>query len=201
MTGKRIGYIRVSTVDQNPDRQLQGIKLDKKFIEYASGTTIKRPQLSLMLDYVRDDDVVIIHSMDRLARNVKDLINLVDILSNKNVEVTFIKENLTFNGKDSALSKLLLMIMGAIAEFEHSLIRERQAEGIAIAKMKGKYTIGRPNKFTLTVREKIIEELKTRKSKTKIAKDLGISRFSLYEYIKKIQEQDEKKEVSSGRDQ
>jgi DNA invertase Pin-like site-specific DNA recombinase len=185
MSGKRIGYIRVSTTDQNPDRQLDGIPLDKKFIDYASGTNTNRPNLNLLLDYVREDDIVVVHSMDRLARNVKDLLDLVNLLSGKKVEVQFIKENLVFNGKDSALSKLLLMIIGAVAEFEHALIRERQREGIEIAKKKGKYKV-RSTKLTKEVKEKIVSGLQTRKSKSEIAKELFITLPSLYTYLKKM---------------
>lgn len=185
MSGKRIGYIRVSTTDQNPDRQLDGMQLDKKFIDYASGTTTNRPNLKLLLDYVREDDIVFVHSMDRLARNVKDLLNLVNEFSEKKVEIQFIKENLVFNGKDSALSKLLLMIIGSVAEFEHALIRERQREGIELAKKKGKYKF-RATKLTNEVREKIIDGLKTRKSKNQIAKELSITTPSLYTYLKKM---------------
>ena len=130
MTGKRIGYIRVSTVDQNPERQLEGIQLDKKFIEYASGTTIKRPQLQAMLDYIRDDDIVYVHAMDRMARNTRDLLKLVDIIVSKRATLHIVQQNLVFDGNQSAMSNLMLMIMGAIAEFEHALIKERQMEGI-----------------------------------------------------------------------
>ena len=185
MSGKRIGYVRVSTVDQNPERQLEGVYLDKKFVDYASGTTTQRPQLKYMLDYVRDDDIIIIHSMDRLARNIKDLLNLVDLLASKNVEVQFLKENLIFNGKDSALSKLLLMIIGSVAEFEHSLIRERQLEGIEIAKKKGKYR-GRTRVMDKDKIERMQDALQnTRKTKVEIAKELGVSRFTLYNYMKR----------------
>lgn len=185
MTGKRIGYVRVSTVDQNPDRQLSGISLDKKFIEYASGTTIKRPQLESMMDYVREDDIVMVHSMDRLARNTRDLLSLVDVLIRRKVEIRFIKENLIFNGHESAISKLLLMMMASIAEFEHALIEERRNEGIAIAKAAGKYKGGKL-KLDFTKLEILRQKLKTRDPKTKIAKDMGISRFTLYRYLERI---------------
>lgn len=185
MSGKRIGYIRVSTLDQNPDRQLEGIKLDKKFVDYASGTTINRPNLSQLLDYVREEDVVLVHSMDRLARNVKDLLDLVETFAKKQVELRFIKENLTFNGQDSALSKLLLLIIGSVAEFEHSLIRERQLEGIALAKKAGKYK-GKKTKLNKEMAALIKEKIQTRESKAKIARGLGISRVSLYRYLKKV---------------
>jgi len=187
MTGKRIGYIRVSTTDQNPDRQLENIDLDKKFIEYATGSTIKRPQLEIMMDYAREDDIIIVHSMDRLARNVKDLRRLIDDLTSKGVRVYFIKENLTFSFVNSPMDNLMLMLIGSIAEFELSLIKERQMEGIAYAKKSGKYK-GRKSKFTKENIEKIKIALQTRKSKTKIAQELGLSRFTLYRYLEKIHE-------------
>src|ERR1700726_481744 len=101
MTGKRIGYIRVSTVDQNPDRQLDGIQLDKRFVDYASAGSTKRPQLQVMLDFLREDDLVLVHSMDRLARNLFDLRKIVNAIIEKGAEVQFMKEKLPFTGEDS----------------------------------------------------------------------------------------------------
>lgn len=186
MPGKRIGYIRVSTIDQNPDRQLEKIQLDKKFIDYASAKSTDRPNLKLLLEFVREDDVVIVHSMDRLARNLKDLKNLVDHFIGLGVEVQFVKENLIFKGENSPYSMLMLHLMGAFAEFEHAFIRERQREGIEIAKRKGKFKGG-----TRKLNGDKIELLKTqmtttRKTKSQIAKDLGISRKTLYGYLKII---------------
>lgn len=192
MTGKRIGYIRVSTTDQNPDRQLENIQLDKKFIDYASAKSTNRPQLKAMLDFVREDDIIIVHSMDRLARNLKDLKELVDSLVSKKVQVHFLKENLQFTGENSATSNLVLHLMGAFAEFEYAFIRERQREGIEIAKKKGKFR-GTTKKLNAEKIEILKNDLKTRKSKTQIASDLGISRFTLYRYIQKIEEEENKK--------
>ncbi len=185
MTGKRIGYKRVSTAEQNPDRQLEGIALDKVFIEYASGVTTNRPQLQAMLEYVREDDTIIVHSMDRLARNVKDLRNLIDDLVKRKIAIEFTKENLRFCGDNTPMAYLLLNIMGSIAEFERELIRERQLEGIAIAKRAGKY---RREKKVLQGEkiEQINALMLTRKTKTAIAKELGISRFTLYNYLARI---------------
>lgn len=185
MTGKRIGYIRVSTTDQNPDRQLEGMQLDKKFIDFASAKTTDRPQLKLMLDFVREDDIVIVHSMDRLARNLKDLKDTVHALVSKKVEVQFIKEKLSFNGDHSASSMLILHLMGAFAEFEHAFIRERQAEGISIAKRNGKFK-GKPKKLNAQDIEMLKEELQTRKTKTEIAESFGISRVCLYKYLQDL---------------
>jgi DNA invertase Pin-like site-specific DNA recombinase len=189
MSGKKIGYKRVSTIDQNPERQLEGLQVDKMFIDYASGTTMNRPQLDLMLEYVRDDDLVIVHSMDRLARSVKDLRKIIDDLIAKSVKVQFLKENLTFSGDDSPIANLLLMIMGAIAEFEHSIIMERLLEGIAAAKKAGKYKGTKP-KLDKEKMELLKERMKLSGSKNQIAEEFGISRFTLYKYIKIIQQQE-----------
>lgn len=182
MTGKRIGYVRVSTTDQNPDRQLENIRLDKKFIEYASAKSTDRPQLMLMLDFAREDDIILVHSMDRFARNLKDLKNLVESLVARKIEVHFIKENLQFSSEHSAASNLVLHLMGAFSEFEYAFIRERQREGIEIAKKKGKFK-GKKKKLNAEKIEILKNELLTRKTKTQIAKELGVSRVALYKYI------------------
>src|SRR5580698_8279558 len=111
--GKRVGYIRVSSVDQNTERQLDGVHLDKKFTDKASGKDTKRPQLQAALDYLREGDVLVVHSMDRLARNLDDLRKVVLGLTSRGVVVEFVKEQLTFTGEDSAMSNLLLSVMGA----------------------------------------------------------------------------------------
>ena len=189
MNGKRIGYIRVSTTDQNPDRQLENIPLDKKFIDYASAKSTNRPQLKAMLEFVREDDIIIVHSMDRLARNLKDLKDLVDGLVNRKIQVHFLKENLQFSGENSATSNLVLHLMGAFAEFEYAFIRERQREGIEIAKKKGKFK-GTTKKLNAEKIETLKKELLIRKSKSQIAADLGISRFTLYRYIDQIKKEE-----------
>ena len=142
---KRVGYIRVSTLDQNTVRQLDGEDVDKVFTDKASGKDTKRPQLQAALDYLREGDTLLVHSMDRLARNLDDLRKIVLDLTHKGVLVEFIKERLTFTGEDSAMSQLLLSVMGAFAEFERSLIRERQREGIALAKKAGVYKGRKPS--------------------------------------------------------
>ena len=109
--GKLIGYIRVSSVDQNPERQLEGITVDKKFIDYVSGKSIKRPQLEKLIEYAREGDEIIVHSMDRLARNLDDLRKLVRDFTSKDIKLRFIKENLIFNGDDSPMANLLLSVM------------------------------------------------------------------------------------------
>lgn len=183
MTGKRVGYIRVSTIDQNIDRQLVDIPLDKKFIDYASAKTKNRPQLQAMLDFVREDDIVIVHSFDRLARNSRDLLEIVDNLVNRKIQIQFIKNNLTFTGKDSPMAKFQLQVMAAVAEMEREILVERIREGVAEAKKQGKYK-GRHTKLTSEVKQKIEERMKTRDSKLKIARDLKISNTSFYRYLK-----------------
>ena len=137
--GQRVGYVRVSTLDQNTERQLDGIKLDKVFTDKASGRDTKRPQLAAALEYVREGDTLIVHSLDRLARNVDDLRRIVRELNERGVSVEFVKNRLTFSGGADPTARLMLTMLGAFAEFERELIRERQREGIAIAKAKGVY--------------------------------------------------------------
>ncbi len=139
MHGQRIGYIRVSTLDQNPDRQLEGVQVSKVFIDKASGKDTQRPQLEALLSYVREGDTLVVHSMDRLARNLDDLRRMVQQLTGRGVRIEFVKEALTFTGEDSPMANLLLSVMGAFAEFERALIRERQREGISLAKQRGVY--------------------------------------------------------------
>lgn len=183
MPGKNIGYIRVSTAAQNHERQLEGLNLDKTFIDKVSGKSIERPELTNLLEYARDGDTVFIHSMDRLARNLDDLRKIVIQLTSNDVIVKFVKEGLTFIGDDSALSNLLLSVMGAFAEFERALIKERQLEGIAIAKKKGAYKGRKP-----TLDKNKVLELKERacngEKKTHLAKEFGISRETLYQYLR-----------------
>lgn len=126
MKGQRIGYIRVSSFDQNPERQLDQTQVDKVFVDKASGKDIQRPELDSLLSFVRDGDTVVVHSMDRLARNLDDLRRLVQKLTRKGVRIEFVKECLTFTGEDSPMANLMLSVMGAFAEFERSLIHERQ---------------------------------------------------------------------------
>lgn len=183
MKGQRIGYIRVSSFDQNTARQLEGIAVDKIFTDKASGKDTKRPELDALMEFVREGDTVIVHSMDRLARNLDDLRQIVKTLTGQGIGIQFVKESLTFTGEDSPMATLLLSVMGAFAEFERALIRERQLEGIALAKQRGAY---KGRKKTLSAEQ--IVELKERVSrnekKTEIARHFGISRETLYQYLK-----------------
>ena len=182
MSGKLIGYIRVSSIDQNPERQLEGIKLDKKFIDHVSGKSIKRPQLEKLLEYARDGDEIIVHSMDRLARNLDDLRKFVKDLTARDVSLRFVKENLVFNGEDSPMSNLLLSVMGAFAEFERALIRERQMEGVALAKKKGKFK-GRKPMLNAEQLSELKEMIKMGEKKTVVAQHFKMSRETVYRYL------------------
>lgn len=186
--GQLVGYIRVSTLDQNTSRQeeqLQGFQLHETFIDKASGKDTERPQLQAALKHVRKGDTLIVHSMDRLARNLDDLRAIVKGLTDRGVAVQFVKESITFTGEDSPMAQLMLSVMGAFAEFERSLIKERQREGIAIAKTKGVYT-GRKPALTddqinaLVAQDKANEH----KNRTALAKEYGLSRETLYKYLK-----------------
>jgi DNA invertase Pin-like site-specific DNA recombinase len=179
--GKRVGYIRVSSVDQKDLRQLDGLELDKIFRDKASGKDTQRPELQHALQYLRDGDVLVVHSMDRLARNLDDLRKLVFELTGRGVTVQFIKESLLFTHEDNAMSKLLLSVMGAFAEFERSLIRERQREGIALAKKVGVYK-GRKKSLTTERAEELRRRVTAGEKKTALAREFGISRETLYQY-------------------
>lgn len=185
-TGRVLGYKRVSTFEQNTDRQLDGIKLDLEFEDKISGKSIERPKLQELMRTAYKNDLVIVHSMDRLARNLIDLKDIVSKLVASGAQVQFLKENLTFSGNTDLYSELMLNLMGAFAEFERKLIKSRQMEGIAIRKAAGLYNgIGRKRSIT---NEQIIEIKKRVSSgemKTKIAKDMGISRESVYKLLKK----------------
>ena len=180
--GHRVGYIRVSSVDQNSERQLDGLSLDKTFTDKASGKDIKRPQLDAALGYVRDGDALVVHSLDRLGRNVEDLLSLVRKLNERGVTVEFVKNRLTFRGRDDPMSRLQLTILSAVAEFERALLRERQREGIAIAQAKGKYK-GRKRALNTQQAAELRRRVKERGSnKTALAREFGISRETLYQY-------------------
>lgn len=185
MQGQRIGYVRVSSLDQNPDRQLEQVQVDRVFTDKASGKDTKRPQLDALLGYIRDGDTLVVHSMDRLARNLDDLRRIVQSQTKRGVRIEFVKESLTFTGEDAPMSNLLLSVMGAFAEFERALIRERQREGIALAKQRGAY---RGRKRTLTAEQ--VRELQLRagsgEKKSQLAREFGISRETLYQYLRGV---------------
>ena len=178
-----VGYTRVSSFEQNASRQLENQKIEKLFADVVSGKNTERPQLQALLEFVREGDVVLVHSMDRLARNLDDLRLLVKTLTNKGIHIQFIQENIVFTGEDSPMSQLLLSVMGAFAEFKRALIKERQREGIALAKKRGVYK-GRKQALD---REQILqlkERIKAGEAKSTVAKEFGICRATLYQYLK-----------------
>ncbi|MDQ0118392.1 recombinase family protein [Pseudarthrobacter sp902506025] len=183
MVGQRIGYVRVSTLDQNEKRQLEGQILDRVFTDKASGKDTARPQLAELLRFARDGDTVVVHSMDRLARNLDDLRALVQSLTRKSVRVEFVKESLVFTGEDSPMANLMLSVMGAFAEFERSLIRERQREGIALAKQRGAYK-GRKKTLTPERVAELVHRAENGVPKVVLAHDYGISRETVYQYLR-----------------
>jgi DNA invertase Pin-like site-specific DNA recombinase len=180
---QNIGYRRVSSSGQNLDRQLDGIKLDEIFEEKISGKTKKRPALDDCIKHCRKGDTLYIHSMDRLARNLKDLLDLVETFTSNGVAIRFTKENLVFAGSDNPMSKVMLQIMGAIAEFERSLILDRQKEGIKKALEKG-VQFGRKKSVDDEKMIQIIELLRAGKNKSEVCKKVGISRSTLYRELK-----------------
>jgi DNA invertase Pin-like site-specific DNA recombinase len=183
MKGQRIGYVRVSSFDQNPSRQLENVPLDRVFTDRASGKDTHRPELENLLSYVREGDTVVVHSMDRLARNLDDLRRLVERINKKGARIEFIKEGLSFTGEDSPMARLMLSVMGAFAEFERALIRERQMEGIALAKQRGAYK-GRKKVLSLKKAEELRQRAMAGEKKAALAREFGISRETLYQYLK-----------------
>lgn len=183
MKGQRIGYVRVSTFDQNVDRQLEGLSLDRMFTDKASGKDVNRPQLDAMLSFAREGDTVVVHSMDRLARNLDDLRKLVQSLTKRGIRIEFVKESLTFSGEESPMANLMLSVMGAFAEFERALIRERQREGIALARQRGAYR-GRKRALSDDRVAELLRRVAAGERKATIARDLGISRETLYQYLR-----------------
>jgi DNA invertase Pin-like site-specific DNA recombinase len=176
MSGKTIGYIRVSTVGQNTERQLDGIELDKVFEEKVSAKTKDRPKLNEMLDYIREGDSVVVHDISRLARNIQDLHHLVESITAKGATLQFKKEGLTFSGdKKDPMSQLLLSMLGAVYQFEREIMKERQREGIAVAKKAGKFK-GRP---TTISKEEILRVVGEGNSIAKTAQILGVSQSSV----------------------
>ena len=183
-----VGYIRVSTLDQNADRQrveLEKIPVEKIYVDHISGASTGRPEFQAMMQFLREGDELVVLSLDRLARNLRDLLDTVDTLGKRGVSVRFLKENLRFDaGTDaSPASKLMLSMVGAFAEFERSMIRARQAEGIALAKARGAY-MGRPRSVT----DEQIDQLKSALAMdvplSKAARKIGISRTTAYRYLR-----------------
>jgi len=177
-----VGYIRVSSLDQNTDRQLADIDMDKVFEDKASAADTKRPQLLACLEYVREGDTIHVHSIDRLARNLQDLLRLLEMLKGKGVAVQFHKERLTFSGADDHFATLHLQIIGAVAQFERALIKERQREGISKAKAMGKH-LGRERKLLPKVEQAMRQRAEAGEEKKALAIEYGVSRQTLYRVL------------------
>ncbi|RRA50355.1 recombinase family protein [Acidipila sp. EB88] len=182
MNGQTVGYKRVSSTDQNTMRQLDGQSCDMVFEDKASGKDTKRPELARLIAHVRKGDTVLIHSMDRLARNVADLRKIVSELNTKGVEVRFLKESLTFTGDDSPMANLLLNLLGAVAEFERSMILERQREGITVAKAAGKYRGGQ-KKLTAEQVEQLKAKVEMGLPIARLAREFGVTRQTIYNNV------------------
>ena len=186
MKGHRIGYIRVSSYDQNLERQLEGVPVDKVFEDKASGKDKKRPGLDALTEFVREGDTVVVHSLDRLARNLSDLLYIVQGFVLRGIAVEFVKENLKFTKHRNNFDDLMLSVLGAVAQFERAMIGERQREGIALAKKRGVYN-GKVKKRKLS--DDQISDIKVKLGqgvpKSRVAKEFGITRETLYQYLNK----------------
>lgn len=194
MAGKRIGYKRVSTYEQNPDSQLIGLELDKVFVDIETGYSTKnRHELANLKDYVRDDDIVFVECMDRLGRNGYDLDEIVEFFLQKGAQVHFVREGIVLGKKNDIMSKLSYDMLKAFIHFFSLLAKERQKIGIEKAKKEGRYKGGTRKMLPHKI-QRLKELMQTRKTKNSIAKELGISRDTLYRYLKEIILQSEKKE-------
>lgn len=192
MKGQIVGYARVSSADQNLARQLEQLKsenTDKIFEDKASGATTKRPAFQQMMEYVREGDTIVVCSMDRLARNLTDLLNTTKELQAKGVSIRFLKESILLDasGSDAAMTKLLMSMLGAVAEFERSMIRERQREGIELAKKRGVYKGRKPT--DVAVIEKAREKINLGIPLAKVARDAGLARSTLYRRLQQMEQQ------------
>lgn len=186
MAGADVGYIRVSSADQNLGRQLDGVILDKVFEDKVSGGGRDRPGLKACLDYLREGDTLHVHSIDRLARNLIDLQQIVDTLVGQGVRVEFHKEGMVFDGSSAdPLKKLLFQMLGSFAEFERSLIRERQREGLEQAKAAGK-RLGRPKRADDETIARIKEEYAAGVSVLKLSTRYGVPRGTIHTWVRGI---------------
>lgn len=183
VNGQQVAYIRVSSLGQNTARQLDGVAIVRTFEDKVSGKDTNRPALQECLAYLRDGDTLHVHSMDRLARNLDDLRRMVKELTGRGVVVKFHKEGLTFTGDDSPMATLLLSMLGAVAEFERSLIAERRQDGIAVAKAKGDVYKGRKPSLSDEKAAELRKRVADGDNKAALAREFGISRATLYSYL------------------
>lgn len=177
---ENIGYIRVSTVDQNTERQLLNIDLDNSFTDKCSGKDTDRPALKQLIEYAREGDVIHCHDISRMARNTEDLLRLVKEFTEQGISLKFHKEHLEFTDESNPMQQLMLTMLGGIYQFERSMILERQREGIAIAKKKGKYR-GKP--VDMLLHEQIRLKFAEGMNKMQIAKTLGCARATVYKAL------------------
>ncbi|HJA79462.1 recombinase family protein [uncultured Desulfovibrio sp.] len=182
-----IGYVRVSSCGQHTERQLEGVRLDKVFLDTVSGRDTNRPELQECLAELRQGDTLHVHSIDRLTRNLRDLLHLLEDMADRGVTVRFHKERLIFTNDASPFQRLHLQIIGAVAEFERAFIRERQREGIAIARTKGKYKGRKPRLTTEQIRD-ICRRKRMKEPVARIARTFGMSRQSIYRILKQSPE-------------
>ncbi len=198
MTGQEVAYIRVSTIEQNTESQraiLSKIKINKVFEEKISGKNAKRPELQAMLEYVREGDTVYVKDLSRLARNTKDLLNIVEYLTNKGVRLKSIKENIDTS---TNFGKLMITFLAAIYEFERANLLERQRDGIAVAKMQGKYKgrkqVAKPANF-----DDIYRKWQKREIKSSVAiRELNISEYAFYKFVRDGQAEAQEKGCANG---
>lgn len=181
--GQRFGYVRTSSVSQNTSNQLEGQTLDRIFEEKVSGKSMDRPELEAMLSFVREGDEVVIQSMDRLARNLDQLRQVVQRMTTNGVKVIFVKEGMSFTGEDSPMATLMLSLLGSLAEFERSRILERQREGIELAKGRGVYKGRKPSLSEEQVRM-IRWRVSAGEKKAQLAREYGVCRETLYSYLR-----------------
>lgn len=182
--GQVVGYARVSSADQNLDRQLAALEeagVQKIWHEKVSGATRDRPELTRVMEYVREGDTLVVASMDRLARSVPDLYAIVEELNGRGVAVRFLKEGQLYNSHSDATSQLMLGVLGVVAQFERALIRERQAEGIARAKARGVYD--RAPAMSKDEIQQARDLLALGVPKAEVARRLAVSRSTLYKYV------------------
>ena len=181
----KVAYVRVSTAEQNEARQVEALEkhgIEKWYIEKVSGKDTNRPKLKEMLDFVREDDVVYIHDFSRLARSTKDLLEIVEKLKEKKVSLVSNKENIDTS---TPTGKLMLTMIGAIAEFERQNLLERQREGIEIAKREGKFKGGQVKRIDQVTFDRVYKKYQTRQiNKKEMAEELKISRPTLDKLIK-----------------
>ena len=182
--GQRVGYRRVSTLVQNTARQLEGVDVDRVFEDKLSGSTRARPGLEAMLEHMRAGDEVHVHSIDRLARDLGDLHAIVRDITERGAVVHFHKESLSLGGDDSAIQRLQLDIMGAVAAFERAIINERSAEGRALSRQKG-VRFGVAPKLSKVEQRKVCDQYQAGESISRIAIDLDVSRRTVHRVLER----------------